>query len=279
MNAKLLNTMKPLRRAPLALGALAYATCLQAQTVVVAQAPDQTAAATVPGVMNPRTVVLDAGHGGADGGARIGDQLQEKTVTLALALKLQTLLAARGFTVVMTRTGDAADKPGTPSGATAMPMSLDDRAGLANHARASACLLIHAAASGRGVHLYSSELDGVPTEAAVLPWQTAQAAWVLESVHLERQLAESLRRAGVPRLSGRASVRPVDSLTCPAVVLELAPETEDVHSVADDAYQQRVAQAVAAALELWPAQTHAPPRVAPAPGKPKPAAPVPEVKP
>jgi N-acetylmuramoyl-L-alanine amidase len=273
--------MKLLRRALLTLGALAFAPFLLAQTVVVAQSPDQATAATLPGVMNPMTVVLDAGHGGADNGASIGDSLQEKTVTLALALKLRTLLSAHGFTVVMTRTGDAADKPGaagTPPGATGIPMSLDDRAGIANHARASACLLIHAGAGGRGVHLYSSELDGVPAEAAVLPWLTAQAAWVLESVRLERKLAESLRQTGVPRISGRASVRPVDSLTCPAVIVELAPETEDVRSVGDAAYQQRVAQAIAAALEPWPRQTHAPPRLAPA--RPRPAAvPPPEVTP
>jgi len=257
---------------------LAFVMMAKAQTVVVATQADQTPAQTLPGVMNKMTVVLDASHGGADNGALIGGAVQEKTVTLAMALKLQALLTARGFTVVMTRTADNADKPG----AAGTPITLDDRAGIANHARASACLLLHAAASGNGVHLYSSELDGVANEAAVLPWLTAQAAWVVESAHLQRQLAESLRRAGVPRLSGRASIRPVDSLTCPAVVVELAPESEDVSSVTDTAYQQRVAQAIAAALEVWPTQTQPPNRDAPTPAKPKPIAPVtgaPEMQP
>ncbi len=252
------------------LGAAACCACVYAQTVVIAKMPDQNPATTLPGVMNATTIVLDASHGGADTGAALGDSLQEKTVTLAVAKKLQSLLTAHGFTVVMTRVDDTADKPGTPG----TPMSLDDRAGIANHARASACLLIHAAASGPGVHLYSSELDGVATEAAVLPWATAQAAWVVESVGLEKQLAEALRRDGVPRISGRASVRPVDSLTCPAVVVELGPETEDVSSAGGDAYQQRVAQAIAGALEVWSKQAQPPPRQAPAPPKEKkPAAP------
>jgi N-acetylmuramoyl-L-alanine amidase len=262
----------------LMLGAWVCVVPAAGQTVVVATQPDQTAAPTLPGIMNKMTVVLDAAHGGADNGALIGGAVQEKTVTLALALKLQALLTARGFTVVMTRTTDAADKPG----AAGTPITLDDRAGIANHARASACLLLHAAASGNGVHLYSSELDGVANEAPVLPWPTAQAAWVVESAHLQRQLAESLRQAGVPRISGRASIRPVDSLTCPAVVVELAPETENVSSVADTAYQNRVAQAIAAALEVWPTQTQPPNRIAPAPPKPKPgpaAAATPEVQP
>jgi hypothetical protein len=65
------------------------------------------------------------------------------------------------------------------------------------------------------------------------------------------------------------------------VVVELAPESQDVNSVTDTAYQQRVAQAIAAALEVWPTQTQPPNRIAPAPPKPKPApaTAAPEVKP
>jgi N-acetylmuramoyl-L-alanine amidase len=266
LNPRPNNPTSPRRAALLTVAALACVNSYAvAQTIVVTRAPDA-AATTQPGTMNPMTIVLDASHGGADSGAHLGDGLSEKSITLALALKLQTLLTARGFTVVMTRTDDTAEKPGSPG----QPMSLDGRAGLANHARASACLLIHAATSGRGVHLYSSDLDGVTTEAALLPWQTAQAAWVVESVHLQKQLAEALRRSGVPRISGRASVRPVDSLTCPAVVVELAPETEDLSSTASSDYQQRVAEALAGALELWPKQTQPPPRAIPTPTRPKP---------
>ena len=56
--------------------------------------------------------MLDAAHGGVDSGSRIGDSTLEKDVTLALAFRLRSLLAARGFTVVMTRENDAAQKPG-----------------------------------------------------------------------------------------------------------------------------------------------------------------------
>jgi N-acetylmuramoyl-L-alanine amidase len=264
---------------------LTFAACLLAgaatpcgaQTVVVANQPEQ-AATTQPGVMNKTTVVLDAAHGGADTGARISDSIQEKDATLALALKLQAVLATRGLTVVMTRTTDAADKPTTTSSANAsgvptvapIPLTLDDRAGIANHARGSACLLLHATNSGHGVHLFASELDGVSNEAPVLPWATAQAAWVLESVQLERKLSEALRQSGVPRIASKASIRPVDSLTCPAVVVELAPESEDVKSVTDGAYQQRVAESLAGALEAWSKQVQPPNRLVPAP-KPKPA--------
>ncbi len=214
-----------------------------------------------PGVMNRQTIVLDPAHGGLDGGSRIGDTLLEKDITLALAFKLRSLLTARGFTVIMTRDTDV---PTTPN-AQGSALTLDDRAGIANHARASACLLLHATGAGNGVHLYHSDLDPAPYEAAPLPWLTAQAAWESESAHLERQLGAALHRAAVPSVLSSASVRPVDSLTCPALIVELAPEGDDPASIQDADYQQRVAEALAAALVFWPQQTHPPLRLVAAP--------------
>jgi len=59
-----------------------------------------------------RTIVIDAGHGGKDGGAR-GSYSWEKDVTLAIALKLQATLqlAMPDVNIVMTRTTDVFDAP------------------------------------------------------------------------------------------------------------------------------------------------------------------------
>lgn len=53
------------------------------------------------------TIVIDAGHGGIDGGvtgAKTG--VRESDLNLKVALELQTLLLENGFNVVMTRTGE-----------------------------------------------------------------------------------------------------------------------------------------------------------------------------
>ncbi len=55
---------------------------------------------------SPRTIVVDAGHGGEDGGAVTKSGVAEKTINLAIAKDLQQLLQAAGFQVVMTRTSD-----------------------------------------------------------------------------------------------------------------------------------------------------------------------------
>lgn len=54
----------------------------------------------------PITVVIDAGHGGEDGGAVSASGIYEKDLNLAIAKQLCDLLTANGVTVVMTRTTD-----------------------------------------------------------------------------------------------------------------------------------------------------------------------------
>lgn len=51
-----------------------------------------------------RLVVVDAGHGGKDGGASAADGTQEQFINLDIALKLSDILTKNGYKVVMTRT-------------------------------------------------------------------------------------------------------------------------------------------------------------------------------
>ncbi len=210
---------------------------------------------------HPATIVIDPSHGGGDNGSRISDTILEKDVTLALALRLRSLLTARGFNVILTRADDKAANTTAPFA----PLTLDDRAGIANHERPSACLLLHATGAGTGVHLYTSELTPSPGELPAAPWLTLQAPWVPDSQALASRLSDAFNRARLPLVDGSASVRPLDSLTCPALVLELAPRTANPDTINDDGYQQTIAQATANALILWKDHVHPPPHLTPAP--------------
>ena len=227
---------------------------------VEAKKPADAAAPPSPAPIqiNRMVILLDPAHGGVDSGSRISDSTVEKDVTLALAFRLRSLLSARGFAVTMTREADSPTEPGS----TGAQLTLDDRAGIANHSRAAACLLLHATGSGTGVHLYSSELEATDGEPAVEPWLTAQAAWVPQSRQMAKELAAALTRAGIALVASNASIRPVDSLSCPAMVIELAPQGDDPDSINDGDYQQRVAQAIAGALVFWPNQVQPPMRLA-----------------
>ncbi len=213
-----------------------------------------------PGPFNRSVIVIDPSHGGTDVGSRVTDSVFEKDVDLQFAFKLRSLLTARGFTVVLTRESDTATLPDKPDS----PLTLDVRAGLANRQQPLACLLLHATGSGHGAHLYTSELNSVPAEPYAAPWLIAQNGWVSQSLLLQKQIGRALNRASVPLVLSRASVRPVDSLTCPALVIELAPESNsDAASINNDAYQQRVASAVATALLFWQNSAQPPARLAP----------------
>lgn len=55
-----------------------------------------------------KVVVLDAGHGGEDGGASSGNGTTEADINLKIALKVQNLLEQSGCTVILTRSDENA---------------------------------------------------------------------------------------------------------------------------------------------------------------------------
>ncbi len=193
---------------------------------------------------NTSLIVIDPAHGASDNGATFADTIFEKDVTLALANRLATALQANGFTVLLTRTNSTDD------------VAADARIDLANRSRPLACILLHAASGGHGVHLYNSALTppAVADPNLISPWDTAQIAALPQSLRLTTDLANALGGMRVPLVTGRASVQPIDSLTCPAVAVEIAPLSANggINTpVTDPNYQARVAQAISTALVFW----------------------------
>ena len=186
-------------------------------------------------------VVLDAAHGGDDSGARLASGQPEKNVTLALSVRLRSLLSARGISVVTTRESDVTIEP-------------NRRAEIANHANAQACLNLHATESGTGVHLFASSLAPVQP-VRFLPWKTAQAGWVTRSLALAGALNSVLLHANMNVTLGRTALITVDNMTCPAVAVEIAPERQPDGKVTaepdDPDYQARIAATLAAAVLEW----------------------------
>jgi N-acetylmuramoyl-L-alanine amidase len=198
--------------------------------------------------MNRQLVIIDAAHGGDDTGARLASGQLEKDLTLSLSVRLRSLLAARGLSIVTTRESDIA-------------VDADKRAEIANHARASLCLILHATDSGSGIHLFTSALSPAPP--VRLPaWKTAQAAYITRSLALAGTLNSAMSQAGLAVTLGSASLPGMDSMTCPAVAIEIAPERAlggAVTSEPDDpAYDTRVTSAIAAAVVQWTSEAHQP---------------------
>jgi len=195
-------------------------------------------------------VVLDPAHGGDDAGATLKSGHAEKALTLAFSLKLRSMLGARGVQVVSTRESDVS------AGAV-------QRAEDANHAQAQACLSIHFTDTGSGVHLFTSDLASTTTGVRFLPWKTAQSAWVNRSLALTGRLNSAFQQTGLTVSLARIALPGLDSMACPAVAIEIAPErvsgSQKVRfSQEDPKYQARVAQALAAALMVWKTEARQP---------------------
>jgi N-acetylmuramoyl-L-alanine amidase len=90
------------------------------------------------GKLSSKTIVVDAGHGGHDGGAQAPDRsAQEKNMTLAIALRLANELTQEGATVILTRSTDVF-------------IPLKERPAIANRSTADFFVSIHINSSKSG---------------------------------------------------------------------------------------------------------------------------------
>ena len=228
-----------------------FGTSKPALVAVLAAAVPIAAAAQAPPVPAPPqprfVVVLDAAHGGDDPGGKLDTQA-EKAYTLSLSVKLRSLLNARGIQVVTTRESDT-------------NVDTNRRAEIANHANAQACLSLHASQTGSGVHLFASSLPPAPPTR--LPaWKTGQSAYVTRSLAMAGILNSALQHAGIAVTLGRTAMPTVDSMTCPAIAIEIAPDraagSTTKTGLDDPGYQASVAEAIAAAMLEWKTEAHQP---------------------
>lgn len=200
------------------------------------QAPAQTATPP-PKPAAPRfLVIIDPAHGGPETGAVITPTLLEKDVVLALARRLQRDLGNRGIAAALLRTSDTA-------------MSLDQRAVAVNAARPALYIALHAANTGRGVHVFTSLLPAanLPPN-GFLPWDTAQAAFLDLSGSVAGSVAAELETRKLPNSTLLAPLRPMNNIAAPAVAVEIAAPDDKIEDIAAAGYQEQVAQSIAAGV-------------------------------
>ena len=203
------------------------------------QAPPNTPAA-MPQPRQPAAprflVLIDPAHGGGDIGAAITPSLPEKDVVLALARRVQRELNNRGIAAGLLRNSDVA-------------ISLDQRAVSANAARPALYLVLHAANTGRGVHVFTELLPPANrSPQSFLPWDTAQAAFLDLSGAVAGSVSAELEARKLPNATLLAPLRPMNNIAAPAFAVEIAPPSENVEAIASAAYQDQVAQSIAAGI-------------------------------
>ena len=228
------------------------------------QSPPTTSTTPAPGVPTPPAaespaappgpplpvVVLDAGHGGSEIGARSRDGVLEKDlVTQYVARVRMALLSTNKYRIILTRTGDVA-------------VSTDQRALASNLAGALYFLSFHAGDLGTAspriaVFCFQPPAPPVPsadesTPSILVPWEHVQAVHLDRSRQLASVLQQQLALINGVEVDPPASapVRTLRSVNTAAVAIELGRLAPDADSAAltNLVIQQQLALAVVQSL-------------------------------
>lgn len=203
-----------------------------------------------PPVVKPAVepvVMVDAGHGGADGGT-VGNGLLEKDWTLKVGLALAEELKQRGHKVALTRETD-------------VTLPLVDRPALVNAAPRIALISVHFNAGtpdAAGVETWYSwpkkpevmaqlhTAEGVPI-AGTLPDDGQQLALAIQAAVSDRTGA---RDRGI---KNRSDLAMTSRTVCPAVLIECGflSNGSESRKIQDAAYRKKLVTGIADGLEHW----------------------------
>jgi N-acetylmuramoyl-L-alanine amidase len=245
-----------------------------------------------PGVNRFFTIVVDAGHGGEDPGARGRGGSYEKTVTLAIARRLKELIDAEpNMRAVLTRDGDfyvplAARVDKARRVRADLFVSVHADAFMLPHARGSSVFALseRGATSAAARWLAKKEndadliggvnLDGKDRHLAQTLLDLSQTATINDSLRLGRAVLgelggiNSLHKPHVEQ-AGFAVLKAPD---IPSILVETAfiSNPEEEKRLADGRYQDKMARAMLAGIKRYLAKHPPPPRPTVAAGEPAP---------
>lgn len=212
-----------------------------------------------------KVIIIDPGHGGLETGAKGKFGTEEKNITLAIGLKLKSIIERNlAAQVVLTRDKD-------------IDFSLDSRAAIANNNRADVFVSIHTNSSyrkdARGSETFflsrnatdeearrlaylennSAEVEsGIvndnKNEIQMILWDMAQAAYLKQSSQLAEFIQKELNVLLGTENRGikQAPFKVLTGVACPAVLVEVAfiSNPEEERRLGTDEFQNNVAQAV-----------------------------------
>jgi N-acetylmuramoyl-L-alanine amidase len=172
------------------------------------------------------TVVIDAGHGGFDRGGVPGQRIAEKDKTLDVAIRLQRILLADGYRVIMTRDRDVF-------------VTLGTRVAIANAYRNATFVSIHFNCSTRG------GANGIETY-----YYRSDSAGLAASVHRNVVAGAPTENRGIRRRGFFVLRR----TAIPSVLVECGFLTNPTEGrlAQTDSYRQKLAEQIARGIRRQP---------------------------
>ena len=185
------------------------------------------------------TVIIDAGHGGEDGGAVSADGVAEKTLNLSVALQLGDMLSSSGIKVVYTRTVDNGLYDGATPGHRKMT-DLKNRLALAATYPDAVLVSIHmntfSAEQYRGMQVFYSPNNEASERLAELIRQK-------NSSYLQKENTRSIKRAN-------DSIYLMNRCTQTGVLIECVflSNREEARRLRDPVYREKMGSVICAAI-------------------------------
>jgi len=234
--------MLTMRTGVACVGLIVLAGCF---TLVIAPDSEDDGERTFPTALLP-AVVIDAGHGGKDEGAK-NQGVREKNLALEVALRLEIVLNARGFPTVQTRTEDVF-------------VSLSERSNIANRVKGPAIFVSIHFNQGSG-----KDIAGIETFYADTKVPSANDwTWVgffsrAEPLDSGEELAAEVQYAVVRKTGARdRGIRArhlyvTRHTRLPAILVEggFISNRMESHLLSDDDYANSLVEGIADGIESW----------------------------
>lgn len=185
-----------------------------------------------------RTVVIDAGHGGEDGGAAADDGVTESELNLAVSLRLRDLLRLCGAEVRMIRETDTAVYTEGDSIQEKKRSDLKNRVRMVNETSHAILVSIHQNHFGQSKYHGAQVFYAGTEKSEELALSTQQAL---------RQTLDPQNRRMCKRSD---SVYLMEQIRCPGILVECGflSNPEESRMLRQSGYQQRLAAAICSAV-------------------------------
>lgn len=199
----------------------------------------QPSQAFYPAAYQGRVLVLDAGHGGEDGGAVSSAGDKESDINLAIVLRLEQLMGLYGVPVVLTRSDDRSiHDQGADTLREKKVSDLNNRLALVSGLENCILLSVH----------QNSYTD--PRYSGAQVFYTASdksRQWAEQTQELLRQGLDPANDRAAKKISD--TVYLMNHVTCPAILVECGfmSNGEEVSLLLTSGYQTKIAAALAAA--------------------------------
>lgn len=186
--------------------------------------------------LSGKTIALDAGHGGPDGGASSKEGVIEKDINLAITLYLRDYLQQSGAVVVMTREEDKdLASPGTKGYSKRKTEDLHNRADFIIDKKADLFLSVH--------------LNSIPSQ----KWRGAQTFFYPNNKDnsnlaalIQSEFVKNLENTDRVAKQADKTVYLLKTLSIPSVLVEVGflSNPEEARLLNNEKYQQKIAASI-----------------------------------